>query len=427
MKKLGLAILALTISTLSFAQGKYGATPEDSIVCIESLIYKDYMKSDPKLALSLWKKAYKACPASQVSLYINGVKLYQGLVKSAKDAASQKAYKDTMYSIFDQRIEVFGDRAKVLGYKGQTMLVYSKKELDKIYATLNEAVELGGNKTAAGTLVATMFAIVNLEKADKKTKEEVVVEYDRLITICASHKGDSKYTDADAKIQSVAAPYLDCEVLVPLAEKNFEANKADVTWLTNTVKLLKYKKCYEAPIFAKTAEALFPLDPSAESAENMGKLFLGKKDYTQAIEWFEKALGMAETNEDKASFTFSIAEAYLYAKNYSSAKSYAQKAAGLKSGWGEPYILIGDAYMYSSKSCDDGELGRFGAYWAAVDQYQKAKSVDGNAASEANKKIARASASYPSTKDLFFYGKQKGDSYTCKCWIGETTTIRVND
>ena len=57
MKKLALAFLAVTISTLSFAQGKYGATPEDSVVCIESLIYKDYMKSDPALALSLWKKA----------------------------------------------------------------------------------------------------------------------------------------------------------------------------------------------------------------------------------------------------------------------------------------------------------------------------------------------------------------------------------
>lgn len=427
MKKLALAFLAIAISTLSFAQGKYGATPEDSVVCIESLIYKDYMKSDPALALSLWKKAYEVCPASQVSLYINGVKLYQGLVKGAKDGASQKAYKDTMYSIFDKRIEVFGNRAKVLGYKGQTMLVYSKKELDKIYATLNEAVELGGDKTAAGTLVATMFAVVNLEKAGKKTKEEVVVEYDRLITACAAHKGDKKYVDADAKIQSVAAPYLDCEVLVPLAEKNFEANKENIDWLRNTVKLLRYKKCYEAPVFAKVAEAYFALEPSAEGADGMGKLFLGKKDYTKAITFFNKALEMSEANEDKALYTFSIAEAYLYAKKYSSAKSYALKAAGLKSGWGEPYILIGDAYMYSSKSCDDGELGRFGAYWAAVDKYQKAKSVDSAVAGEANKKIARASASYPSTKDLFFYGKQKGDSYTCKCWIGETTSIRVND
>ena len=46
---------------------------------------------------------------------------------------------------------------------------------------------------------------------------------------------------------------------------------------------------------------------------------------------------------------------------------------------------------------------------------------------EANKQIARASAGFPPTKDLFFYGKQKGDSYTVGCWINETTTIRVSE
>ncbi|MCB0408632.1 MAG: tetratricopeptide repeat protein [Flavobacteriales bacterium] len=426
MKKLALTLIGIAVSTFTFAQGKYGATPQDSITCIESLIYKDYMDNDPKLALSLWRKAYKVCPESQVSLYINGVKLYQGLIKEAKTGAEQQAYKDTMFSIFDQRIKVFGDEAKVKGYKGQTMLVYDKKNIEGIYTTLSEAVNLGGKETDAGTLVATMFAIVNLEKAEKKTKEDVVVQYDKLVSICAANN-DEKYKDAQEKIQSVAAPYLDCEELVPLAEKNFEANKGDVVWLRNTVKLLKYKKCYEAEIFAKVAEALFPLDPSAESAENMGKLFLGKKDYDKAIDFFNKALEMAETDEDKAQYTFSIAEANLYAKNYSSARTYALKAAAMKSGWGEPYIVVGDAYLYSSKSCDDGELGKWGAYWAAVDKYQKAKSVDSSVADEANKKIARASASYPSTKDLFFYGKQKGDSYTIGCWINETTTIRVND
>lgn len=427
MKKIALLIVGITVGTLGFSQGKYGATPEDSVACIESLIYKDYMKNDPALALNLWRKAYAVCPQSQVSLYINGVKLYQGLIKSAKTGAEQKAYKDTMYSIFDQRIKMFGQEAKVLGIKGQTMLVYSKKDPEGTYATLTKAVELGGAKTASGTLVATMFAVVNLEKAGKKTKEDVVVEYDKLVKICSANSANNKYVEAEKKIQSVAAPYLDCEVLVPLAENNFEANKENVDWLRSTVKLLKYKKCYEAEIFAKVAEAYFAKEPSAEGAESMGKLFLGKKDYAKAIDFFKKALEMAENDEQKADFTMSIAEANLYSKSYSAAKTYALKAAALRSGWGEPYIVIGDAYMYSAKSCDDGELGKYAAYWAAVDKYQKAKSVDSSVASEANKKIARASANYPATKDIFFYGKAKGDSYTLKCWVGETTTIRVSD
>jgi tetratricopeptide (TPR) repeat protein len=271
-----------------------------------------------------------------------------------------------------------------------------------------------------------MFAVANLEKDGKKTKAEVVEMYEKVSAITAT-KQEESYVEAQKKIEGVAAPYLDCTILVPMAEKNFEANKGNVDWLRRTVKLLRYKKCYDAAIFAKVAEAYFALEPSAEGADGMGKLFLGKKDYTKAIDFFNKAADMATKDEEKATYMMSIAEAYLFAKNYSSARTFALKAANLKSGWGEPYLVIGDAYVYSASSCDDGELGKWGAYWAAVDKYQKAKAVDSSVADEANKKIARTSSSFPPTKDLFFYGKQKGDSYTVGCWINESTTIRVSE
>lgn len=426
MRKLTLTLVAIAIASLTFAQGKYGKTPEDSIVCIESLIYKDYLKSDPALAMSLWKKAYKTCPESQLTLYINGVKMYQDLIRDAKDAKTQQAYKDTMYSIFDQRIAVFGDEAKVLGIKGQTMLVFSKNETQATFDVLNKAIDLGKNETEPGTMVAVMFAIVNLEKDGKKAKSDVVEMYEKCLDIIAKNT-DESYAEAQKKVEALAAPYLDCEILVPMAEKNFEANKGNVDWLRRTMKLLRYKKCYDAAVFAKVAESYFALEPSAEGAEGMGKLFLGKKDYTKAIEFFNKAAEMSQKDEEKAQFMLSIAEAYLYAKNYSSARSYANKALALKSNLGDAYIVIGDAYLYSASSCDDGELGKWGAYWAAVDKYQKARSVDEAAGEEANKKIARVSSSFPTTKDLFFYGKQKGDAYTVACWINEGTSVRTSD
>lgn len=426
MRKLTLTLVAIAIASLTFAQGKYGKTPEDSIVCIESLIYKDYLKSDPALAMSLWKKAYKTCPESQLTLYINGVKMYQDLIRDAKDAKTQQAYKDTMYSIFDQRIAVFGDEAKVLGIKGQTMLVFSKNETQATFDVLNKAIDLGKNETEPGTMVAVMFAVVNLEKDGKKAKSDVVEMYEKCLDIIAKNT-DESYAEAQKKVEALAAPYLDCEILVPMAEKNFEANKGNVDWLRRTMKLLRYKKCYDAAVFAKVAESYFALEPSAEGAEGMGKLFLGKKDYTKAIEFFNKAADMSQKDEEKAQFMLSIAEAYLYAKNYSSARSYANKALALKSNLGDAYIVIGDAYLYSASSCDDGELGKWGAYWAAVDKYQKARSVDEAAGEEANKKIARVSSSFPTTKDLFFYGKQKGDAYTVACWINEGTSVRTSD
>ena len=65
MKNLGLVLIGLMISATTFAQGKYGATAADSVTCIESLAtYATYIKAEPKLALSIWKKAYAICPGS---------------------------------------------------------------------------------------------------------------------------------------------------------------------------------------------------------------------------------------------------------------------------------------------------------------------------------------------------------------------------
>jgi len=94
MKKTTLIAIGLFVSIITFAQQKpnYGATPQDSITCIESLIYKDYLKNDPALALDLWRVAYNICPQSQKTLYINGVKMFKVLVKKEKDTAKKVAY-----------------------------------------------------------------------------------------------------------------------------------------------------------------------------------------------------------------------------------------------------------------------------------------------------------------------------------------------
>ena len=432
MKKIALIFTGLIISLTTYSQGKYGATPADSIVCIESLIYKDYIKNEPTLALDLWRVAYKTCPQSQKTLYINGVKMFKSLAKKSKDAAQKKAYLDTVFSIYDQRIEMFGQEGLVKGMKGQAMLS-AKQDKEQTFNTLNEAIGLTGDKTQSGTLVATMFATINMEKLGKKTKEDVVAMFEKTLAICAVNKdnvkGGAKYVKAQEKIQNVTSPYLDCTVLIPLAQKNFEANKENIDWLSITMRLLQQNKCYDtdegAVIYGKVAESYFAIEPSANGAAGIATIYLSKKDYPKAIEFFQKAVDMAETNDEKAEYNLSVAKTYSYSKSYSQARTYALKAAGLKSGWGEPYMLIGNCYAQSSSTCDDGELGRYGVYWVAVDMYKKAKGVDGSIADDANKKIASMSSRFPETKDVFFFGKKDGDAYTVKCWINESTTIKT--
>jgi phage tail protein X len=70
-------------------------------------------------------------------------------------------------------------------------------------------------------------------------------------------------------------------------------------------------------------------------------------------------------------------------------------------------------------------LGGKSVFWAAVDKYIRAKSVDSSVESDANSKIAQYSKFYPAASDLFFRDMQEGSSYTVGCWINENTTVRA--
>jgi hypothetical protein len=42
-------------------------------------------------------------------------------------------------------------------------------------------------------------------------------------------------------------------------------------------------------------------------------------------------------------------------------------------------------------------------------------------------KLGAVKAQFPKQADCFFYGIQDGAAYQVGCWIGESTTVRVNE
>ena len=89
-------------------------------------------------------------------------------------------------------------------------------------------------------------------------------------------------------------------------------------------------------------------------------------------------------------------------------------------------MLIGDMYAKSSSSCGKDAYSRGLAVLAAIDKWSYARSIDGEVASEANKKIATYSEHIPPQDDAFMMGKSEGQKETVGCWIGETVSLRFN-
>ena len=80
-------------------------------------------------------------------------------------------------------------------------------------------------------------------------------------------------------------------------------------------------------------------------------------------------------------------------------RTYARRAIELDKTDGEPYMILGYIYAASSKDCNVNPLHAKAVYWVAVDQFQKAKSIDPSIAAKANEMIKEYSKLFPTSED----------------------------
>jgi tetratricopeptide (TPR) repeat protein len=144
---------------------------------------------------------------------------------------------------------------------------------------------------------------------------------------------------------------------------------------------------------------------------------------------------MQEANENetdsnaKAKNLLTIAQFYQAKGDYSSARSYANNAADMRPGWGDPFILIGRLYASSGSKCGSGTgWDSQVVVWAAIDMWSKAKNIDPSVTDEAQNLINKYYQYMPSKSDVFLRPEiSVGSSFSIGCWIGVTTTVRTAD
>jgi tetratricopeptide (TPR) repeat protein len=434
MKKLALVMMITLFTATGFAQGKYGA---DSVKCVQNLsLYRDYYKQKVyDDAYKYWSVVYNICPTASERMYVDGVNLVNRKIKQNKKSPELKqAYIDTLMMVYDQRIEHFGGAGKtgkIQGRKATDMLRYLSSEPEKIFPVIDASMKDRGNNAEAGAIVTYMNTIILLEKKGLKTNTDVVEAFGSMSDVLAYNitkyekkKTQEYYLKAQESVEGLSSPYLSCEILIEMADKNYEANQEDQAWLEKTANILDKKNCTDSPIFFTIAKKLHSTNPSSVSAEKMGVMSLKTKKYNEAIDFFKQAIEMNEDQSKSADYHIALASAYSSMGSYSSARVEAKKAASLKSGYGLPYIMIGD-WIASSSSCggEDACIQK-AIYWLAVDYYTKAKSIDPSVASTANQKIATYKKYFPTKEDCFFGGTKEGDVIKIGCWIGESTKAR---
>jgi hypothetical protein len=269
----------------------------------------------------------------------------------------------------------------------------------------------------------------------KLEESTILEEYSRLMEIVdyniqvntemANEKLLNNFNATKSNLDVAVQPYANCEDLVRIYQPKFDADPENVELLTKIAETLEKRKCDDSPLYLAVAVNLHKINPSPESAYLNGKKYLAEKDYNQAATYLLQSTKSENKDWAHQSYIY-LAQIMNMNKNYEQGRTYARKAYELDKTDGEPFIIIGQLYAASAKDCGAGDLESKAAFWAAVDQFEKAKSVDPSITAKANELINAYSHYFPTVEIIFFNGYEEGQSYTLdKCWIGETTKIRA--
>ena len=432
----------LLVGTMTgFAQDeKFGDDPDK---CKENIsLYREYYKQkNYQDALPGWRWSFFNCPMATKNIVINGPTIIEHFIKKNEaNAELKKAYIDTLWMVYDKRIELYPeDKGYALGRKGMDQYDYSDEDYTDAYNTLEQSMKVDKLETDAYVLMRLYLAGMKRLIAKQIEMEVMYDLYDEVSTIIDAQfkKFEPGTTDenSDFKKLSQAREVIDQnferiakeEQYVELMAPKVKAAPTDGALLEKVVTMMTKRKWTGNDLYLESSELLYKLKPSATAAYGLYEGYSRKGKDAEATKYLEESIKLEQDKNEKADKMLKLAKVYGGSKNYSKARSTAQEAAGLKSGWGEPYIYIGDLYLGTAASCGDDDCSRKYGIWAAEDMYVKARSIDSGISDVANSKIAGCKKYYPLKKDCFFINLETGASVTVGGWIGAETTARFAD
>ncbi len=364
-------------------------------------------------------------PDLNVSLYINGAKIYEGLAESTSDAAQQKTYELKALEMYDLRIKYFGDEAEVLNRKGYRAYKYLKDDKDQYKSLLDlydKLFELNGKDVFTNNLVAYMDVVRRYKLTGGDMTDSDVLDRYSIITDILDKKleekpGNSTLIKMADNVDKILLATIDltCEKVTEIFGTKLEETP-DVRLAKKIFKLMLTGKCTDDPLAFRAAQIIVEEEPNYGIYKFLAQRAGADGDTEASVDYYEKAVELSDDNTKKAEVMISIARIFGSKGQKSTARSYCNKALSFDPASGDAYKLIGDLYMNSFNDCKGGEskVVDRAVFIAAYNMYRKAGSSSG---------MQSAKAQFPSIDEIFSEGYEEGQTITVDCWINESVTL----
>ncbi len=440
---------------------KYGHG-EDSSNCIINLsLFKEYAKQKNYAdALSPWTLCYNECPISSIYIYLYGEDIIKWEMKQASSDEEKEEKFNKLMGLYDQRIKYNKYFGKTNSSRYPEGYILLKKALDfyaikgKTTSGQKESMEMFeagikmiGTKFYSRNTATVLQSVQNymginfdLYARDEIRGEQLINNYDKIQNyLSAIIPHQDNYADDINKMKDIFESNFvntgaaDCETMETLFAAKIKESPEDQELLNKVLNMLEKTECTDSELFYSASERLHNLAPSSASAYGMAKMYLsiGKEDIDKALEFYNEAIELAEDDDRKAMYYYSVAFIQFSKKaDFITARNLARKAIQLKSGWGDPYILIGQMYAQSAQKQQLGskDIENQAGFWAAVDMFEKAKQVDPEARAEAEKNITIYKNYFPNKEKIFFEeGYDLSKPVRVGGWINETTICRPRE
>jgi len=437
----------------------FTANAQQNEACMEKLsIFSEAAKvKNYDAAFEPWMFVRKTCPTLNNAIYAYGERILKDKIKKATGGEKIKwsndliaLYKEGMqhmpskYKVgkteakigqlmFDQKLGTVASQFEVFdnAFKKDAKSFQNPKSIYTYFKLMVEMYD-GGSKTFQDLvdLYTTVTDKIDLENKYFSGKVDALLVKEEAGTIS---KKDAKrlksyntflkaYSQISGGVDKELGDRANCDKLVPLFEKNFEANKGDVAWLRKAASRLAGKDCADAPLFKKLVETFHSIEPSAKTAYYLGMLSAKKGDTAGAEKYYNESASLHTEGFEKAKVYYKLAVMNKKRGRKGVARTYAKKALAAQPSFGKAYLLIAGMYASSANSCGATTFEKRATFWLAANVAEKAGRVNGALKSAAAKTAANYRAKAPSREDIFASGKA-GQTIKIGCWIGRSVKV----
>ncbi|MBD0832506.1 tetratricopeptide repeat protein [Aestuariibaculum sediminum] len=442
--------------------GFAGFAQQDEECMTKLSIFHEYVKAkNYDAAYEPWMAVRNKCPKFNIAIYIDGEKILEDKIDKAQGAEKATLINDLL-KLWEQRLEYYPSKTPKGQFLAESCQVqYDNKELlnktdEELYNCFDAAYKADKETFTNPKSLYTYFSLmVELYDAKKKTPAELFDKYDdvaekieeevknyseKLNPIIAKEEEGTPLSGKEPAYKKYYESYLlnydivsggmdkllgdraNCDNLIPLYEKDFEANKMNITWVRRAVAKMYEKECTDSPLFVKLVNAQHELNPSASSAYYLGVLKDKEGKSSEAVKFYQQAIDLETDSYKKSKIVYQVGTKFKKAGNYGKARNYFRQALQLNPSNGRPYLAIAAMYAASANNCGDTAFNKRAVYWLAADEAAKAGRVDATLKKASAQSVASYKAKAPSRQDVFSCGCS-GTVIKIGCWIGASVTV----